>query len=210
MASKIFRTSCTFLPYHYPEERLSKKILELHLFDSSDMSPNSPPPPKRAAATHRCRPSDKRSTSRLFRPTTVRALGLFFLNASAAIRACVIPITSMAAHHSSRKAPLPAVGMSWAWQNKMQKRTTAGIRCWSPTQLLIGRKVAYLWKSGRGSEFSTCCGRTYRMMWFICNIITSCFDFCEFHQQANVFFLSFYPDPALGSLLPAFGTISQQ
>ncbi|KAL1393045.1 hypothetical protein HDK64DRAFT_645 [Phyllosticta capitalensis] len=40
------------------------------------------------------------------------------------------------------------------------KRTTAGIRCWSPTQLLIGRKVAYLWKSGRGSEFSTCYGRT--------------------------------------------------
>ncbi|KAK8248805.1 hypothetical protein IWZ00DRAFT_307491 [Phyllosticta capitalensis] len=43
---------------------------------------------------------------------------------------------------------------------KIAKRTTAGIRCWSPTQLLIGRKVAYLWKSGRGSEFSTCYGRT--------------------------------------------------
>ncbi|KAK7564944.1 hypothetical protein IWX92DRAFT_357808, partial [Phyllosticta citricarpa] len=41
-----------------------------------------------------------------------------------------------------------------------KKRTTAGIRCWSPTQLLIGRNVAYLWKSGRGSEFSTCYGRT--------------------------------------------------
>ncbi|KAK8428014.1 hypothetical protein IWX49DRAFT_412333 [Phyllosticta citricarpa] len=44
---------------------------------------------------------------------------------------------------------------------KNAKRTTAGIRCWSPTQLLIGRKVAYLWKSGRGSEFSTCYGRTW-------------------------------------------------
>ncbi|KAK8227710.1 hypothetical protein BKA81DRAFT_346336, partial [Phyllosticta paracitricarpa] len=50
--------------------------------------------------------------------------------------------------------------VSTTTQKKRTKRTTAGIRCWSPTQLLIGRKVAYLWKSGRGSEFSTCCGRT--------------------------------------------------
>ncbi|KAK7555814.1 hypothetical protein IWX49DRAFT_83631 [Phyllosticta citricarpa] len=47
-------------------------------------------------------------------------------------------------------------------EKKATKRTTAGIRCWSPTQLLIGRKVAYLWKSGRGSEFSTCYGRTWK------------------------------------------------
>ncbi|KAK7542158.1 uncharacterized protein J3D65DRAFT_202915 [Phyllosticta citribraziliensis] len=56
----------------------------------------------------------------------------------------------------------------------MTKRTTAGIRCWSPTQLLIGRKVAYLWKSGRGSEFSTCYGRTWQPLQSICNKYSSC------------------------------------
>jgi hypothetical protein len=41
----------------------------------------------------------------------------------------------------------------------IQKHTTAGVRWWSPTQLLICRLVAYLWGSRRDPEFSTTYGR---------------------------------------------------
>ena len=33
---------------------------------------------------------------------------------------------------------------------KIKKHTTADIRWWSPTQLLICRSEAYVWQSGRG------------------------------------------------------------
>jgi hypothetical protein len=33
-----------------------------------------------------------------------------------------------------------------------QKHTTAGIRWWSPTQLLICRSEAYVWQSGRDAQ----------------------------------------------------------
>jgi hypothetical protein len=36
-----------------------------------------------------------------------------------------------------------------AFHQKFQKHTTVGIRCWSPTQLLIHRYTAYIWLSGR-------------------------------------------------------------
>ncbi|PTB62147.1 hypothetical protein BBK36DRAFT_1129694 [Trichoderma citrinoviride] len=42
---------------------------------------------------------------------------------------------------------------------KKKRHTTAGVRWWSPTQLLICRLVAYLWGSGRDPEFSTTYGR---------------------------------------------------
>jgi hypothetical protein len=42
---------------------------------------------------------------------------------------------------------------------KNQKHTTAGIRWWSPTQLLICRSEAYVWQSGRDAQFSSVCGR---------------------------------------------------
>jgi hypothetical protein len=42
---------------------------------------------------------------------------------------------------------------------KSKKHTTAGIRWWSPTQLLICRSKAYVWQSGRDAQFSLVCGR---------------------------------------------------
>jgi hypothetical protein len=42
---------------------------------------------------------------------------------------------------------------------KLQKHTTAGIRWWSPTQLLISRSEAYVWQSGRDAQFSSVYGR---------------------------------------------------
>jgi hypothetical protein len=40
---------------------------------------------------------------------------------------------------------------------KNQKHTTAGIRWWSPTQLLICRSEACVWQSGRDAQFSSVC-----------------------------------------------------
>jgi hypothetical protein len=45
---------------------------------------------------------------------------------------------------------------------KTKKHTTAGIRWWSPTQLLICRSEAYVWQSGRDAQFSSVCGRMYQ------------------------------------------------
>jgi hypothetical protein len=42
---------------------------------------------------------------------------------------------------------------------KVQKHTTAGIRWWSPTQLLICRSEAYVWQSGRDAQLSSVYGR---------------------------------------------------
>jgi hypothetical protein len=47
-----------------------------------------------------------------------------------------------------------------ARSNKIAKKhTTAGIRWWSPTQLLICRSEACVWQSGRDAQFSSVCGR---------------------------------------------------
>jgi hypothetical protein len=35
----------------------------------------------------------------------------------------------------------------------MKKHITAGIRWWSPTQLLICRSETYVWQSGRDAQF---------------------------------------------------------
>ncbi|TVY27078.1 hypothetical protein LHYA1_G003152 [Lachnellula hyalina] len=40
-----------------------------------------------------------------------------------------------------------------------KKHTTAGIRWWSPTQLLICRSEACVWQSGRDAQFSSVYGR---------------------------------------------------
>ena len=48
-------------------------------------------------------------------------------------------------------------------QKERKKHTTAGVRWWSPTQLLICRSVACLWGSRRDPEFST----TYGRMWLL-------------------------------------------
>jgi hypothetical protein len=42
---------------------------------------------------------------------------------------------------------------------KIKKHTTAGIRWWSPTQLLICRSEAYVWQSGRDAQLSSVYGR---------------------------------------------------
>jgi hypothetical protein len=42
---------------------------------------------------------------------------------------------------------------------KKQKHTTAGIRWWSPTQLLICRSEACVWQSGRDAQLSSVYGR---------------------------------------------------
>jgi hypothetical protein len=44
-------------------------------------------------------------------------------------------------------------------KKKVQKHTTAGIRWWSPTQLLICRSEAYVWQSGRDAQLSSVYGR---------------------------------------------------
>ena len=36
---------------------------------------------------------------------------------------------------------------------KMQQHTTAGIRWWSPTQLLISRFPVCVWQSGRDAQY---------------------------------------------------------
>jgi hypothetical protein len=40
-----------------------------------------------------------------------------------------------------------------------KKHTTAGIRWWSPTQLLICRSEAYVWQSGRDAQIPSVYGR---------------------------------------------------
>ena len=45
---------------------------------------------------------------------------------------------------------------------KIQKHTTAGIRWWSPTQLLICRSEACVWQSGRDAQFSSVYGRMWQ------------------------------------------------
>jgi hypothetical protein len=44
-------------------------------------------------------------------------------------------------------------------KKRNQKHTTAGIRWWSPTQLLICRSEAYVWQSGRDAQCSSVYGR---------------------------------------------------
>ncbi|PVH68231.1 hypothetical protein DL98DRAFT_632982, partial [Cadophora sp. DSE1049] len=44
-------------------------------------------------------------------------------------------------------------------KKRSKKHTTAGIRWWSPTQLLICRSEACVWQSGRDAQFSSVCGR---------------------------------------------------
>ena len=39
-------------------------------------------------------------------------------------------------------------------KKKEKKHTTAGIRWWSPTQLLISRSQACVWQSGRDAQYS--------------------------------------------------------
>jgi hypothetical protein len=50
-------------------------------------------------------------------------------------------------------------------QKKLKKKhTTAGIRWWSPTQLLICRSEACVWQSGRDAQFSSVYGRMWQIM----------------------------------------------
>ena len=49
----------------------------------------------------------------------------------------------------------------------MQKHTAASIRWWSPTQLLIDRSEACLWQSGRDADYSSVCGRMYRVVFYL-------------------------------------------
>ena len=43
-----------------------------------------------------------------------------------------------------------------------KKHTTAGIRWWSPTQLLICRSEACVWQSGRDAQFPSVYGRMWQ------------------------------------------------
>ena len=47
---------------------------------------------------------------------------------------------------------------------KRRIHTTAGIRWWSPTQLLIYRSEAYVWQSGRDAQCSSVYGRMWQSM----------------------------------------------
>jgi hypothetical protein len=44
-----------------------------------------------------------------------------------------------------------------------KKHATAGIRWWSPTQLLICRSEACVWQSGRDAQFSSVYGRMCKL-----------------------------------------------
>ena len=48
-----------------------------------------------------------------------------------------------------------------------QKHTTAGIRWWSPTQLLICRFEACVWQSGRDAQFSSVYGRMWQSIHYL-------------------------------------------
>ena len=64
-----------------------------------------------------------------------------------------------------RTPPKSAVGWFENLENfdkRKQKHTTAGIRWWSPTQLLIRRSEACVWQSGREAQFSSVCGRRWQ------------------------------------------------
>jgi hypothetical protein len=52
-------------------------------------------------------------------------------------------------------------------QKKTKKHTTAGIRWWSPTQLLICRSEAWIWESGRDPSFSPVYGRMYKHLLYL-------------------------------------------
>jgi hypothetical protein len=67
-------------------------------------------------------------------------------------------IDTYAGEDKRRKAILRLEAQTRA--NEMAKKhTTAGIRWWSPTQLLICRSEACVWQSGRDAQFSSVCGR---------------------------------------------------
>jgi hypothetical protein len=57
---------------------------------------------------------------------------------------------------SSRKITSP---LQTSTQKNAKKHTTAGIRWWSPTQLLICRSEACVWQSGRDAQLSSVYGR---------------------------------------------------
>ncbi|PVH86307.1 hypothetical protein DL98DRAFT_601962 [Cadophora sp. DSE1049] len=68
--------------------------------------------------------------------------------------------------YNSNTAEITTAGLctmpgSQNYDPKMEakKHTTAGIRWWSPTQLLICRSEACVWQSGRDAQFSSVCGR---------------------------------------------------
>ena len=79
------------------------------------------------------------------------------------------------ARQVNRSSRSPPFKVSWAAAQKAQKaqkqaksekpkakntkHTTAGIRWWSPTQLLICRFEACVWQSGRDAQFSSIYGR---------------------------------------------------
>ncbi|KAK8155141.1 hypothetical protein BKA80DRAFT_144059 [Phyllosticta citrichinensis] len=163
------RTSCVFC---LTPKDASLEFLELHLSDSSDMSPQVRP---RRACNYRCRRADKNEKPVVEQTLQTNDRACAWASATAVFTPLryelSIPITILRCPIMATKAILSPLTMivvvSLAWRGVAKqnaKRTTAGIRCWSPTQLLIGRKVAYLWKSGRGSEFSTCYGRTWKIM----------------------------------------------
>lgn len=53
----------------------------------------------------------------------------------------------------------PAVNYLFASKKKLQKDSAPGIPRWSPTPVLLGRTVAYVWQIGRDAQFSTDYGR---------------------------------------------------
>ena len=48
-------------------------------------------------------------------------------------------------------------------KKKSQKHTTGGIPRWSPTLVLVARFSAYVWQSGRDTQFSLTYGRMYQV-----------------------------------------------
>ena len=71
--------------------------------------------------------------------------------------------------------------LTYHQKRKREKiHTTAGIRWWSPTQLLICRSEACVWQSGRDAQFSSVYGRMYQL--FDCfNPYTHCMPFYGKH-----------------------------
>ena len=69
-------------------------------------------------------------------------------------------------------------------KGKCTKHTTAGIRWWSPTQLLICRSEAYVWQSGRDAQFSSVCGRMWQQwLCIVLWILNKCAPFCFFRRK---------------------------
>jgi hypothetical protein len=69
----------------------------------------------------------------------------------------------------------------------MQNHTTAGIRWWSPTQLLICGSEACVWQSGRDAQFSRNLGTAGNIQYFVSLILVLRLLFFKLHTNCFCF-----------------------